>query len=260
MTRTDHIDRASPARLCSRTPRSDMESQLPRTAASTTWTPAASTRSRARQPTRRKRSRLQLGGRRFSLAADDHVGAATWPSSGGHVGPVFGPSNADKTRPAQPPRRVPLSSIIMPFRWSPPNARQNEDEVRHPRADEIADAIDQKNQSQQTEKTRSQVRIRIGALTIRQTTNKRGSDTRPTLNAASGYVMTATALSRSISLRRVSVSTTPPERSMIALAASAFPWPDNQKFPARLLLPEAPHPGLVIVRTSLHRTAPTQPD
>ena len=53
-----------------------------------------------------------------SSAADDHAGArlAAWPSSGGHVGPVFGPSNADKTRPVQPPRRVPLPSIILPSR------------------------------------------------------------------------------------------------------------------------------------------------
>jgi hypothetical protein len=67
------------------------------------------------------------------------------------------------------------------------------------RADECAGALDQHNQSEEKEKGDLDP---VGALTTRQATNNRGIDARPTLNAASGYVMLTTALPRSISLRR----------------------------------------------------------
>ena len=79
-------------------------------------------------------------------------------------------------------------------------ASQNVDEARRSfRVDECSGALDQHNHSEEKEKG---TQIRIGALTTRPTTNKRRIDARPTLNAASGYVMLTTALPRSISLRR----------------------------------------------------------
>ena len=85
-----------------------------------------------------------------------------------------------------------------PFELIFSGASQNVDEARHSfRADECAGALDQHNQSEEKEKGDPDP---DRGLNHRQTTNKRGIDARPTLNAAS--VMLTTALPRSISLRR----------------------------------------------------------
>jgi hypothetical protein len=68
------------------------------------------------------------------------------------------------------------------------HAGQNVDEGRYcVRADEFADALDQHNHSEQTEK--NQISNSDRDLTTHQRVSNRGIDKTPTVNAASPYVM-----------------------------------------------------------------------
>ena len=108
---------------------------------------------------------------------------------------VFNPSNAEKTRPVQSPRGVPLPSIM--------------DEVNKNSCCMVFN---------QPKKKKKKKKIKKNLSFCTQSTRCH------------------------------------PKRNMIALAASAFPWPGNPESPARPLLPEVLGPRLVAFHANVLRS------